>query len=70
MVSVSRRAGLPHVGQVVFTKAGTLASGGSPVPVMMASGGSVTGRSASGTPTAPWSGQYTMGMGVPSIAGG
>ncbi len=57
MVSTSRRAGLPQRGQVVFTNSGTLASGGSPVPVMMAWGGSTTGRSFSGTGTAPWSSQ-------------
>ena len=32
MVSVSRRAGPPQVGQVVFTNSGIAASGDSPVP--------------------------------------
>ena len=43
IVSTSRRAGLPHLGQVVFTNAATFASGGSPLPVMIASSGSTTG---------------------------
>ena len=57
IVSVSRRAGLAQIGQVVFTNSGTLASGGSPVPVMMAWSGSFTGSWSSGTGTAPCSSQ-------------
>ena len=54
IVSASRRAGLPHFGQVVFTNDGTFASGGSPLPVSTAwvsMSGSRTGSWSSGTGT-------------------
>jgi hypothetical protein len=52
MVSVSRRAGLPQQGQSTFRKASHLASG-LPLPSGTRSCGSTTGRSFSGTGTAP-----------------
>src|ERR1700733_13346304 len=65
MVSVSRRAGLPHFGQVVFTNSGELASGDSPSPVSLTFSGSFTGNWSSGTATIPSFSQYTIGIGVP-----
>src|SRR5450432_3825296 len=65
MVSVSRRAGPPHFGQVVFTNSGVDASGDSPSPVNFGLGGSTTGKSPSGTATIPSFAQYTTGIGVP-----
>ena len=44
MVSVSRRAGPPHFGHVVFTNSGTLASGDWPLPVSVTFAGSTTGN--------------------------
>ena len=52
IVSASRRAAPPQRGQAVFTQAGTLASGGSPLPVSTAwvsMSGSTTGSCSSGT---------------------
>src|SRR6266404_2978266 len=57
IVSVSRRAGPPHLGQVVFTNSGVAASGDSPMPVSFGFGGSTTGKSLSGTGTVPSFGQ-------------
>ena len=65
IVSVSRRAALPHVGQVVFTKLSTFASGLPPSGLNAASRGNTTGSCSYGTGTAPWVSQYTMGIGVP-----
>ena len=65
MVSVSRRAGPPHFGHVVFTKSSTCASGESPRPVNVVTLGSSTGSSSYGTPTTPSFGQWTTGIGVP-----
>src|SRR5262245_23300500 len=65
IVSVSRRAGPPHFGQVVFTNSLTWASGESPRPLNVVTFGSVTGRSPYGTPTTPSFGQCTTGIGVP-----
>ena len=64
MVSVSRRAGLPQLGQAQDRKASFLASG-LPLPSGIRSSGSTTGRSFSGTGTGPQSGQWMMGIGVP-----
>ena len=44
IVSVSRRAGPPHFGHVVFTNSGTLASGDCPCPVSVTFSGSRTGN--------------------------
>ena len=64
IVSVSRRAGLPHTGQLQARKSSRLFSG-LPLPSGTQSSGSTTGRSFSGTGTAPCSPQWMMGMGVP-----
>ncbi len=64
IVSVSRRAGLPQVGQATFRKASHLFSG-LPEPSGIRSSGSTTGRSFSGTGTAPCSSQWMIGIGVP-----
>src|SRR5512139_3580383 len=53
IVSVSRRAFPPHVGQAVSRKAGDSPSGDSPLPVNATSMGRRTGRSFSGTGTVP-----------------
>ena len=44
MVSVSRRAGPPHLGQVVFTNSGTRPSGEPPCCVISICSGSITGN--------------------------
>src|SRR6185436_16146115 len=64
MVSVSRFAGLPQLGQVVFTKDGNLFSG-LPVPSGTRSSGSMTGNWSSGTGTSPQDGQWMIGTGQP-----
>ena len=64
IVSVSRRDGLPQTGQGTFRKSARLFSG-LPLPSGMQSSGSTTGRSRSGTGTAPWSSQWMIGIGVP-----
>jgi len=64
IVSVSRFAGLPHVGHLVSTYDARLLSG-LPVPSGTTSSGSSTGRSLSGTGTSPQAGQCTIGIGVP-----
>src|SRR5882724_4914246 len=53
IVSVSRRAGPPHLGQVTLTNSGVDARGDSPSPVSFGFGGSSTGKSLSGTGTRP-----------------
>src|SRR6202795_58188 len=65
IVSVSRRAGPPHFGHVVFTNSGVAASGDPPSPVSLAFSGKITGSSLSGTATIPSFAQYTTGIGVP-----
>src|SRR6266568_5652074 len=65
MVSVSRFAGPPHLGQVVFTNDATFANGDPPRPVNWTSRGSTTGSWSSGTGTTPSVSQYTTGIGVP-----
>src|ERR1700690_2975966 len=53
IVSVSRRAGLPHAGQAALMKDSVSARGEPPVPVSLMSSGRITGRSFSGTGTIP-----------------
>ena len=56
IVSVSRRAGLPQEGHAQDKKASCLASG-LPLPSGIRSAGRMTGKSFSGTGTAPQSAQ-------------
>src|SRR5450631_3432285 len=65
MVSVSRVAGPPHTGQVVWRNSGLVANGDSPVGRNSTSSGASTGNWSVGTGTMPWSEQYTTGMGHP-----
>ena len=65
IVSVSRRAGPPHVGHVVRTNDSTFSRGFPPCPVKGASGGRTTGSSLSGTGTQPSFSQRIIGIGVP-----
>src|ERR1019366_9467577 len=65
MVSVSRRAGPPHFGQVVFRNDGTFINGDPPDSVVGTLSGKSTGKSFSGTGTTPSFSQYTIGIGVP-----
>ena len=53
IVSVSRRAGPPHVGHLTLTNSGTWASGESPRPVKVVTFGSATGNWSYGTGTTP-----------------
>ena len=64
-VSVSRRAGLPHTGHFTPAWKPSCLCSGLPLPSGMQSSGSTTGKSLSGTGTAPWSSQWMMGIGVP-----
>ena len=65
MVSVSRLAAPPHLGQVVLTNFSLYFRGDSPVGLNSASSGRSTGRSFSGTGTMPQWGQYIIGIGAP-----
>ncbi len=65
IVSVSRSAGPSHKGQVVWRKVGCRAKGDSPVGRNSTSSGARIGRRSGRSPTAPWVGQYTTGMGHP-----
>ncbi len=67
IVSVSRVAGPPHVGQVVATQSVAPPSGEVPLGVRSrpAESGSRMGSWSSGTATSPCSGQWTIGNGVP-----
>ena len=65
MVSVSRRAGLPQTGQVTPAWKPSCLCSGLPEPSGTQSCGSTTGRSFSGTGTAPCSSQWMIGIGVP-----
>src|SRR5688500_14420416 len=67
IVSVSRSAGPPHVGQVVLTHSAARASGERPEPsgVKSTISGSSTGSCSSGIGTSPCVGQKTIGMGAP-----
>ena len=64
MVSVSRSDGLPQTGQATCFHVGWRSSG-LPGLSMTTSSGRRTGRSASGTGTTPWSGQWITGIGQP-----
>ena len=64
MVSVSRRAGLPQLRAGAVEECRCLASG-LPEPSGTRSSGRLTGRSLSGTGTAPHSSQWMIGIGVP-----
>ena len=64
MVSVSRRAGWPHFGQVTCFQLGWWSSG-LPGLSKLTSSGSLTGRSASGTGTMPQLSQWMTGIGQP-----
>jgi len=64
MVSVSRFAGLPQLGQVVFTKDGSLFAD-CPCHLATKSSGSLTGNWSSGTGTSPQDGQWMIGTGQP-----
>src|SRR2546423_5512859 len=65
MVSVSRSAGPPQAGHVVWRNPSWCFRGDSPVGRNSTSSGSSTGSSSSGTATMPSVGQYTTGMGQP-----
>ena len=65
MVSVSRSAAPPQLGQVVCRQVGWNLSGLSPVGRHSMSSGSSTGSSSSGTGTGPQCGQCTTGIGQP-----
>ena len=65
MVSVSRVAGPPHTGHLVFRNSALVASGERPVGRNSTSSGASTGSWSTGTGTMPCSGQYTIGMGHP-----
>ncbi len=64
MVSVSRTAGLPQIGQATCFHVGWRSSG-LPGLSKVTSSGSLTGRSAAGTGTMPCSGQWITGIGQP-----
>ena len=57
IVSVSRSALPPQIGQVVWAQVGCSLSGLSPVGFHSTSSGSSTGSWSSGTGTWPWTGQ-------------
>jgi len=63
-VSVSRRAGPPHSGQVVAWNSG-MRGRGEPCSSRVTSSGSTTGSWSSGTGTSPHFSQWIMGMGAP-----
>src|SRR5215510_13070331 len=64
IVSVSRRAGPEHFGHLTFFQVGWRSSG-FPGLSKLTSSGSVTGKSFSGTGTAPQRSQWMIGMGQP-----
>src|SRR3569623_3091645 len=64
MVSVSRCAAPPHVGQVQFNNTADFASG-LPAPSGTRSSGSTTGSCSTGTATSPQRGHLIIGIGVP-----
>ena len=65
IVSVSRRAGPPHFGHVVFTQSSTAARGLLPFGAYSSVSGSSTGSWSSGTATMPHEPQWTTGIGQP-----
>src|SRR3979409_519017 len=64
MVSVSRRAALPHCGQCTVFQVGWRSSG-LPGLSKVTSSGSLTGKSCSGTGTTPQASQWMIGIGQP-----
>src|SRR5262245_35115426 len=64
-VSVSRRAGPPHCGQVAFRNRWCVPSGLWPVGVNSASSGNSTGSSSTDNGIMTQESQYTTGIGVP-----
>src|ERR1700722_10662075 len=64
IVSVSRRAGLPQLGQATLVKLGCRSSG-FPGRSKLTSSGRRTGRSATGTGTTPQASQWITGIGQP-----
>ncbi len=64
IVSLSRRAGPPHLGQAHLRNGSYFASG-LPLPSDTRCSGSTTGRSFSGTGTVPQASQWMIGIGVP-----
>ena len=65
IVSVSRRAGPPHLGHVAFMKASDVANGDTAPDSNLTSSGRRTGNSSSGTSCSPHLSQYTTGIGTP-----
>ena len=65
IVSVSRSAGPPQVGQVVLTQSSAAASGERPFGATSVMSGRTTGSWSSGTATSPQAGQWTIGIGQP-----
>ena len=67
IVSLSRLAGPPHVGQSTLTQSSAAASGETPFGFRSAprSSGSTTGSWSSGTATSPHAGQWMIGIGAP-----
>ena len=63
-VSVSRSAGPPHFGQVVFLNESIFLIG-EPMPSNSTSSGSTTGKSDSGTGRLPHFSQLITGIGAP-----
>ena len=65
IVSVSRRAGPPHLGHVVCRKFSDVANGDTAPDSNLISSGKRTGNSSSGTSCSPQVSQYTTGIGTP-----
>ena len=65
IVSVSRLAAVPHLGQSTFTQASNCFKGEAPRPVSSTFSGSCTGKCSWGTGTIPQLGQWMTGMGQP-----
>ena len=67
IVSVSRMAAPPHVGQTTLTQSVAPPSGEVPLGLRSSSaaGGSSTGSWSSGTGTSPHAAQLMIGIGVP-----
>ena len=65
IVSVSRLAGPPQCGQVVFKNVFEVVIGDLPTTLKSTSFGHFTGKSFSSTGTIPHLSQYTTGIGAP-----
>ena len=65
IVSVSRFAAVPHLGQGTLIQDSFWARGDAPRPVSSTSSGKITGKSAWGTGTMPHLGQWITGIGQP-----